>query len=57
MKPVKIILVSLLFVLVASICIASEAVPDPDLNSGSSRQMMGQIEKLIYGYLLFKISY
>ena len=30
---------------------ASEAVPDPDLSGGSSRQMMEQIEKIIYGYV------
>ena len=52
MKAVKIFLASLLFImLITSTCIASEAVVDPELNSGSSRQMMEQIEKLIYGYL------
>ena len=50
MKAVK-FFVAVLLVLIASTCIASEAVPDPDLNSGSSRQMMEQIEKLIYGYV------
>ena len=35
----------------SSICFASEAVPDPDENSGSSQQMMQQIEKIIYGYV------
>ena len=38
-------------VLLSSVCMASEAVPDPDLNGGSSRQMMEQIEKIIYGYV------
>ena len=41
----------ILLVLMSSACIASEAVPDPDLNSGSSRQMMESIEKIIYGYV------
>lgn len=35
----------------SSACFASEAVPDPDLNSGSSRQMMENIERIIYGYV------
>ena len=30
---------------------ASEAVPDPELNAGSSRRMMGEIEQIIYGYI------
>ncbi len=50
MKAVK-IFVLLVFVFSSSVCLASEAVPDPELNSGSSRQMMGQIEKIIYGYV------
>ena len=50
MRAVKILLVVSLF-LIASVCYASEAVPDPDLNGGSSRQMMEQIEKIIYGYV------
>ena len=50
MKAVK-ICVLMMFVLSASICAASEAVPDPELNAGSSRQMMGQIEQIIYGYV------
>ena len=50
MKAVK-VCVLVLSVFIASVCFASEAVPDPDLNSGSSRQMMEQIEKIIYGYV------
>ena len=52
MKAVR-VFVAMLFVFVASssICMASEAVPDPELNSGSSRQMMEQIEKIVYGYV------
>ena len=50
MKAVK-ICVLMMFVLSASVCAASEAVPDPELNAGSSRQMMGQIEQIIYGYV------
>ena len=50
MKAVKILLIAI-FVMTASSCFASEAVTDPDINAGSSsRQMMEQIEKLIYGY-------
>ena len=41
----------LLFMSAASSCMASEAVPDPEVSSGSSRQMMGQIEQIIYGYV------
>ena len=51
MKIVK-IFAAVLFLFIASVCFASEAVPDPDLTSGSSHQMMQQIEKLIYGYEL-----
>ncbi|MBR0316401.1 MAG: hypothetical protein IJQ99_06005 [Synergistaceae bacterium] len=50
MRAVKILLVVSLL-LISSVCYASEAVPDPDLNGGSSRQMMEQIEKIIYGYV------
>lgn len=51
MKAVK-ICVLVLFVFASSVCFASEAVPDPDLTTGSSQQMMSQIEKIIYGYVL-----
>ncbi len=51
MKAVKICAL-ILFVFASSICFASEAVPDPDLTTGSSHQMMSQIEKIIYGYVL-----
>lgn len=51
MRAVKTALVILLVVMMSSQCIASEAVQDPELNSGSSRQMMEQIEKIIYGYV------
>ena len=50
MKAVR-ILTLMLFVLTASSSMASEAVPDPEANSGSSRQMMGEIEQIIYGYV------
>ena len=50
MKAVK-IFVLMMFVFSASICAASEAVPDPENNPGSSRQMMGEIEQIIYGYV------
>ena len=52
MKAVRILalLLSLLFVSTMSTMASAEAVPDPDLQSGSSRQMMGQIEQIIYGY-------
>ncbi len=50
MKAVR-ILTLLFFVFMASPSMASEAVPDPEVNSGSSRQMMGQIEQIIYGYI------
>ena len=55
MKAVKFCAVLFLFLFAASACLASEAVPDPDLNaavSGSSHQMMAEIEKIIYGYTL-----
>ncbi|MBQ9419721.1 MAG: hypothetical protein IJU31_05010, partial [Synergistaceae bacterium] len=51
MKAVRICAL-IIFVSFASVCFASEAVPDPDLTSGSSHQMMSQIEKLIYGYVV-----
>ncbi len=44
-------LAAVLAVFAAGACIASEAVPDPDVSSGSSRQMMESIEKIIYGYV------
>ena len=51
MKAVKVYVLALMLVFVSSACIASEAVPDPDFNGGSSRQMMESIEKIIYGYV------
>lgn len=51
MKAVKIYVLAVMLVLVSSVCMASEAVPDPELNAGSSRQMMESIEKIIYGYV------
>lgn len=52
MRAVKIFLMILFLCLLSvSVCFASEAVPDPDLNGGSSNQMMEQIEKIIYGYV------
>ena len=52
LKAVKTALIlSLVLVLTANLCFASEGVPDPDLQAGSSRQMMGQIETIIYGYV------
>lgn len=51
MKAVKIYVLAVMLVLVSSACMASEAVPDPELNAGSSRQMMESIEKIIYGYV------
>ncbi len=50
MRSVKISLI-VIFVLFASVCWAAEAVPDPDLSGGSSRQMMGEIERIVYGYV------
>ena len=51
-KAVKIcVLAAVLAVFAACACMASEAVPDPDVSSGSSRQMMESIEKLVYGYV------
>ena len=50
MKAVRIFAL-LAFVLSANMSMASEAVPDPELNAGSSRQMMGEIEQIIYGYV------
>ena len=52
MKAVKVYVLAVMLVFVSSACLAYEAVPDPDLNSGgSSRQMMEQIERIIYGYV------
>ena len=51
MKAVKVYVLAVILVLAASACMASEAVDDPDLNAGSSRQMMESIEKIIYGYV------
>ena len=55
MKAVKIyvlaLILMLMLVFVSSACIASEAVPDPDISGGSSRQMMESIERTIYGYV------
>ncbi|MBQ7155810.1 MAG: hypothetical protein IJR85_09690 [Synergistaceae bacterium] len=51
MKAVKICVLAVVLMLVSSACMASEAVSDPDLGGGSSRQMMGQIEQIIYGYV------
>lgn len=53
MKSAKIILV-LVFVFASSVCLASEAVPDPNPDGfvqGSSGQMMARIEQIIYGYV------
>ncbi|MBQ7151558.1 MAG: hypothetical protein IJR94_04810 [Synergistaceae bacterium] len=49
MKAVRICAAIFLLVFIAASCFASEAVPDPD-PAGSSRQMMGQIETIIYGF-------
>ena len=49
MKAVR-IAAAVMLVFMAGACMASEAVPDPEANAGSSRQMMGQIEQIIYGY-------
>ncbi len=51
MRAVKVYVLALMLVFVSSACIAYEAVPDPDKNAGSSRQMMENIEKIIYGYV------
>lgn len=50
MKAAKIFL-ALILVFASSICLASDAVDDPDLVPGSSGQMMAQIEQIIYGYV------
>ncbi|MBR2208938.1 MAG: hypothetical protein IJ859_09060, partial [Synergistaceae bacterium] len=55
MKAVKSLAILFLLVFMASACLASEAVPDPDLKAtvtGSSHQMMAQIERIIYGYVM-----
>ena len=49
MKAVKIYVLAVMLVFAASVCMASEAVPDPD--PGSSRQMMEGIEQILYGYV------
>ena len=51
MKAVKVLVIALMLAVLPAACFASEAVPDPDLSGGSSRQMMEQIEKIIYGYV------
>ena len=52
MKAVKVYVLAVMLVFMSSACLAYEAVPDPDLNAGgASRQMMEQIERLIYGYV------
>ena len=51
MKAVKVYVLALMLVLASSMCLAYEAVPDPDKNGGSSRQMMESIERIIYGYV------
>ncbi len=52
MKAVKVYVLAVMLVFMSSACIAYEAVPDPDLNpGGSSRQLMEQIERIIYGYV------
>ena len=50
MRAVKVLLL-ISFLLIASVCSASEAVPDPNVSGSSSSQMMEQIEKIIYGYV------
>ena len=55
MKTVKFFAVLFLFIFASTTCLASEAVPDPDLNAtvtGSSHQMMSQIERIVYGYVM-----
>lgn len=57
MKTVKFcaLIFVFIFMFTVSACSASEAVRDPDSNNtvaGSSHQMMGEIEKIIYGYVL-----
>ena len=55
MKAVKSLAILFLLAFMASACLASEAVPDPDLKAtvtGSSHQMMAQIERIIYGYVM-----
>ena len=50
MKTAKIFL-AIILVFASSVCLASDAVEDPDLVQGSSGQMMAQIETIIYGYV------
>ena len=49
MKAVKIYALAVMLVFASSMCMAYEAVPDPE--PGSSRQMMESIEQIIYGYV------
>ena len=51
MKKFTTIFAAILLIFSSSVCLASEAVPDNDPNSGSSHQMMEQIENIIYGYV------
>ena len=51
MRAVKICALAMALMLFSSSCMASDAVSDPDINAGSSRQMMGEIEQIIYGYV------
>lgn len=51
MRAAKICVIAIALILSASVCMASEAVTDPDLNAGSSRQLMGEIESIVYGYV------
>ncbi|MBQ9596612.1 MAG: hypothetical protein IJR35_12225 [Synergistaceae bacterium] len=48
---ISLILLVFIFASSAHVAIAAEAVDDPDSAAGSSRQMMGEIEKIIYGYV------
>ena len=50
MKTAKIFL-AIILVFASSVCLAADAVEDPELVQGSSGQMMAQIEKIIYGYV------
>jgi hypothetical protein len=54
MKSAKIILALILVLFTSSVCLSSEAVPDPNPDNsvqGSSGQMMARIEQIIYGYV------
>ena len=50
MKTAKIFL-AIILLFASSVCLASDAVEDPDLVQGSTGQMMAQIETIIYGYV------